>query len=422
MANRVYPVTVDPGIPRLPAVPEGWSTRRLGDVLEVVKRPIELVDDQEYTLVIAKRGRGGIVSRGTRLGKQIRTKTQFEVRAGDFLISRRQIVHGACGLVPPELDGAVVSNEYTILRPKADLIVSFLELLASTPYLQRTFYHSSVGIVVEKMVFREQEWLRYPVHLPPVTEQQAIAGTAAECRRAVQVADRLMELSSRRKGRVMHYLLEERHSRDRSGNSSYGAFARLAEVADVRFSGVDKHCAEGETPVRLCNYLDVLRNPRIRRGLFLSGATATHSEIQRFGLRRGDIVLTKDSETAEDIALVARVEDDFDNVVLGYHLALIRPDLARVDPRFLYWELQSPRMRRHFVRHAVGAVRSALSLDSVRRAEIWLPKLADQVIIADVLDLLEAEGGLLERLRAGLDRQRRGVAELLLTGKVRVPA
>src|SRR6266705_4386988 len=198
-SNRVSLPTFDPGIPRLGPCPPSWSTVRLGDVVEVVERPIKMIDENEYTLIVARRARGGIVSRGKRLGRLIRTKSQFEIKVGDFLISRRQIVHGACGVVPPELDGATVSNEYTVLQPSNQLLVGFLNLLAYTPYLQRTFYHSSVGVHVEKMVFRDREWLRYSICLPPVAEQEAILSIVDLWRRAVQWADRLAALSCRRK-------------------------------------------------------------------------------------------------------------------------------------------------------------------------------------------------------------------------------
>src|SRR6266540_110315 len=132
MPERRTMNSYDPGIPRLSPCPPGWSQARFSDLVEIIERSVALVPDQEYTLVVAKRARGGIVIRGKRLGREIRTKAQYEIRVGDFLISRRQIVHGACGVVPPELDGAIVSSEYTVLRPNKRLLVPFLDLLAST--------------------------------------------------------------------------------------------------------------------------------------------------------------------------------------------------------------------------------------------------------------------------------------------------
>ena len=108
-----YPPSIQAGIPRLGVTPKGWTRFSLGDLLRRVERPAKLIDTERYQLVTAKRNRGGIVARETLRGDQIRTKTQFYVETGDFLISNRQISHGACGIVPAGLNRAVVSNEYT---------------------------------------------------------------------------------------------------------------------------------------------------------------------------------------------------------------------------------------------------------------------------------------------------------------------
>ena len=146
-----------------------------GEVVDVVERPIRLEPRTKYQLVTARRSRGGIVRRSELLGQDILTKTQFQVRAGDFLISRRQIIHGACGVVPADLDGAVVSNEYSSLRTRSSLSMEFLRQYAHTPYFQRTCFHSSHGVDVEKMVFKIDDWLKWPVDIPPPEEQQRIA-------------------------------------------------------------------------------------------------------------------------------------------------------------------------------------------------------------------------------------------------------
>jgi type I restriction enzyme, S subunit len=173
--TRLYPPSVDPGFPELTPTPEGWTRATFGDILDVVERPTKLRPDVTYRLLTAKRSRGGIALRGELLGREILTKTQFEAKAGDFLISRRQIIHGACGVVPEELDGAVVSNEYSTLRTRPTLSMDFLRHYAHAPYFQRTCFHSSHGVDVEKMIFKIDEWLARDVDIPPLPEQRKIA-------------------------------------------------------------------------------------------------------------------------------------------------------------------------------------------------------------------------------------------------------
>jgi type I restriction enzyme, S subunit len=118
---------------------------------------------------------------------------------------------------------------------------------------------------------------------------------------------------------------------------------RLDAAADVLFSNVDKHTTDGETPVLLCNYVDVYKNDRITRGIDFMEASAEEREIRKFQIRRGDVLATKDSEESDDIAIAAFVTEDLPGVLCGYHLALIRPRLVTVDGAFLGWLLLQKR-------------------------------------------------------------------------------
>lgn len=197
--GSAYPPSINAGIPKLGKLPAGWSRIRMKDMLDVIERPVKLVDSKSYQLVTAKRSRGGIVSRGTLRGDEIRVKQQFEVRSGDFILSNRQIAHGGCGIVPPELDGAVVSGEYTVLRPKPMLDLRFLHYLSHSAYFQQICFHSGVGVHVEKLVFRLQDWLNWQIDVPPLGEQQRIAAVLAEFDNAIEASQYLITAKQRKK-------------------------------------------------------------------------------------------------------------------------------------------------------------------------------------------------------------------------------
>ncbi len=100
---------------------------------------------------------------------------------------------------------------------------------------------------------------------------------------------------------------------------------RLRTVAEMRVSNVDKHADENEIPVRLCNYVDVYKNKRISQDMTFMKATASCEEIERFRLHTDDVLITKDSETWDDIGVPALVTEPADDLISGYHLALLRP-------------------------------------------------------------------------------------------------
>jgi restriction modification system, specificity subunit len=151
-----------------------WEEKKIGDVLTEVCRSISLEDDKKYQLVTVKRRNEGVVSRGYLFGKDILVKNYRQLKAGDYLISKRQIIHGANGLVPSELDNAIVSNEYLVAISNDDLSTEFLALLSRTPEMYRKFLLSSYGVDIEKMVFNVEDWKTRSINLPTKPEQTAL--------------------------------------------------------------------------------------------------------------------------------------------------------------------------------------------------------------------------------------------------------
>jgi type I restriction enzyme S subunit len=151
-------------------------------------------------------------------------------------------------------------------------------------------------------------------------------------------------------------------------------------------SNVDKHSLEDEIPVRLCNYTDVYKNDRVSLDLELMSATATEDEIEKFRLEVGDVVITKDSESWDDIGIPAYVEASADDFVCGYHLAFIRPNSNLLDGRFLFRCIQSRPVALQLELEATGVTRYGLPKRAIGNALIPLPSLETQRLIADYLD------------------------------------
>jgi type I restriction enzyme S subunit len=186
----------------------------------------------------------------------------------------------------------------------------------------------------------------------------------------------------------------------------------LKRVADVRFSSVDKKTIDGQIPVRLCNYTDVYYHERISDDVPFMDASATKEQLESFELHAGDVLLTKDSETPDDIGASARVVRDLPGVLCGYHLALIRPRAGRIDPRFLRWALSATVSRQQLEVAAAGITRFGLRYDAVAGMAIPTPALAEQRAIADYLDAETARiDGLVQAYQAlGRELQDKRVA------------
>lgn len=160
---------------------------------------------------------------------------------------------------------------------------------------------------------------------------------------------------------------------------------RLDQVASAWTSNVDKHSVEGQPRVRLCNYTDVYKNDTIVEGMDFMVATATPEQQVRFRLRRGDTVITKDSETADDIGVPAYIAFEADDLVCGYHLAIVRPG-ERIDPRFLYWVMTSRPTRSQWAVTAAGVTRVGIRTTDLTKLAVPVAPLEAQRAIAEFLD------------------------------------
>ncbi len=161
---------------------------------------------------------------------------------------------------------------------------------------------------------------------------------------------------------------------------------KLRHLAGLRFSNVDKHTKPGEVPVRLCNYTDVYYQSEITEQLDFMWATATRDEIERFGLRAGDVLATKDSETPDDIAVPAYVPADLPGVVCGYHLAQLRPRAEVLNSKYLYYAFCTHGIRDQFFVAANGVTRFGLSKDAFKDVVFPVPPRPEQDAIIVFLD------------------------------------
>lgn len=160
----------------------------------------------------------------------------------------------------------------------------------------------------------------------------------------------------------------------------------LRSVADYVVSNVDKVPVDGEQQVQLCNYSDVYNNEFIDLRLEFMSSTATTDEISKFRLAVGDVIITKDSESWDDIGVPALVREAAADLVCGYHLALIRPRPAKVLGRFLLRCLQAKPLRLQLELAANGVTRYGLPKSDIGAMRLPIPPLGAQRAIADALD------------------------------------
>ena len=167
---------------------------------------------------------------------------------------------------------------------------------------------------------------------------------------------------------------------------------KLGDIAEILISSIDKKSKEGESPVRLCNFVDVYHNWAITADMVSNFMEATTSEknIDRFSLKKGYVAFTKDSETRDDIGVPTYIAEDLDNTVLGYHCALVKPDENIILGKYLNAFLHSDYIKRYFELNATGSgMRYTLSVDTLYNIPILAPSLDIQKRIGELFSNID---------------------------------
>ena len=181
---------------------------------------------------------------------------------------------------------------------------------------------------------------------------------------------------------------------------------KLGDIATVEISGVDKKITDGEKEIRLCNFVDVYYNWAItiaQHDSFML-ATARPNEISKFQLKKGQVALTKDSETRDDIGISTYIADDFEDVILGYHCALISPNKDILDGRYLNALLHTNYAKKYFACNASGSgQRYALSVEALNSFPVPIIPLHEQKQIGEIFSALDKKIELNRQINQNLE-------------------
>ena len=257
-----------------------------------------------------------------------------------------------------------------------------------------------------------------PLPIPPVSEQRKIAEILGTWDRAIEVSEALLVNARAQKRALMQSLFTGKRRFPEFEGQGWKE-VRLGDVAVIIVSNVDKKTDPSEEAVRLCNYTDVYKREFIDPSQVFMHATASTAQIRRFRLEASDVVITKDSETASDIAMPTFVRESADDLICGYHLAIIRSG-SLLNGHFLKYWFELPETRYYFGSRANGAIRFGLTIDGITGAIMGLPPLAEQLKIAKVIYGVETQIEVLAGKTQKLRTEKRALMQKLLTGKKRV--
>jgi type I restriction enzyme, S subunit len=199
---------------------------------------------------------------------------------------------------------------------------------------------------------------------------------------------------------------------------------KLKFVANFNNSTVDRHVHDDEIPVSISHYPQVYHNETISLKTKLSEGTCSQNEFENFRLKKDDVLITKDSEAADDIGVPVYILDDFSDAVCGYHIAQLSTDKNQLFGGFLFRFIQSSNVNGYFETKANGVTRYGLDKDSISNLIIPLPP---KLVQEQIYDFLQNKTTQLDELIAKsktqitlLEEKKQALITAAVTGKIDV--
>jgi type I restriction enzyme S subunit len=283
--------------------------------------------------------------------------------------------------------------------------------------------------------FRRGELETTFLPFPPLGEQQKITEILSTVDEAIQKTDEITAKGERLKKALMNELLAGRiRVREENGRLSFyretelqeteiGEMPRdwkvkkLGEITTEMYYGLTAKAVEQGTGLRMLRTTDIKDYKVDWSSLPYCEITDYRNyNLRKYLLRKNDIIISR-AGTAGVSVLVDR---DFDDIIFGSYLIKVRLNEAFVHPKFIHNYMQSDLYWKQILPRQAGSTLKNISIPILKSIIIPLPSTNEQVKIAEILSTIDRA---IESYREGitrLERLKRGLMDLLLTGKVRV--
>lgn len=345
--------------------------------------------------------------------------SSYRMAPGELVFARTGASVGKCYLYDPR-DGELIFAGFLInVAPDPALLnPKFLSLIAQTreywDWIARTSVRSGQPGV------NGREYAAFPVPLPDITVQNAIAAAMTDVDSLTTQLERLLAKKQAIMQGVMQQLLTGhtrlpgfddvwRQIRLRDAGATYGGL-----------TGKDKNDF-GDGSASFVPFMEVMASARLSAPR-LERVRVRVGERQN-QVQRGDVLFNGSSETPDEVALAAVVDFDpspttyLNSFCFGYRLK----DARLVDPTYLAYFFRSGGGRELVASLAQGAIRYNIAKTAMIELRPLLPPINEQRAIVCVIRDAETEIDALMVRLAKIRAIKQGMMQELLTGRARLP-
>jgi len=257
----------------------------------------------------------------------------------------------------------------------------------------------------------------FPIIEMALAEQQRISVILSTLDTAIAKEQQLIDALQIRHRALMQQLFSKRKRlKGFKGQWTETKLGSLGESYNGLTGKSKEHFGYGKPFV---TYLNVFTNSKMDPNQI--GYVEINEDESQNTIQYGDFLFTVSSETPEEVGMTSVVLDKVSNVYLNSFCFGFRlKDFQTLLPEFGRYYFRNNETRKGIVLLAQGSTRFNISKDGIRNLILKLPPVPEQTAIASVLNASEKEIQLHRRRLATLQQQKKGLMQVLLTGKVRV--
>jgi len=402
-------------------IPEDWDLIRLEELADVRDGTHESpkYTDSGVPLVTSKNIIGGKLDMTNISLISIKDAEMINQRSkvdkGDILISMIGTI--GASVIIDEVPNFCIKNVGLIKPYKSKFERLYLIQLLQSKFFQSYLVNQLDG-GIQKFIslFKLRNLL---ITLPSnKDEQQVISNYLADSDSQIQALEKLISKMRDIKQGTMQELLTGKTRLP--GFSGEWDVKPLGQIGEISGAGVDKKIVEGETPVRLVNYLDVYNRSFIYSNELDHHVTAPASKAIKCRVRKGDVFFTPTSEVRDDIAVTAIAMEDIPDGTYSYHVVRLRIQ----DDWDLNYRAYAFQTKAFLDQAAVlsdgSGTRYVISLPNFRKLKVLVPSKLEQQAIGQILSDMDAEIAALEQRLEKTKAIKQGMMQQLLTGRIRL--
>lgn len=426
--------------------------KRIRDILTRHKTPVTVQDDVIYKQVTIRTHYKGVVLRGTKMGAEIGTKNQWRVSPGQFILSRIDARNGAFGIIPKELEGAIVTNDFLAFDINEDEVErEFFNVFLQSPVFLDACIKASRGNTNRKRI-EEDFFLAFELNLPPLSQQCHLIAKINKARSSIAIANREITrqetLLAKLKQAILQEAVQGKLTADwRAANLDVEPASQLLhhiQAEKVRLIAEKKIRKEKSLPPitpeeapfeipkgwawcrlggitihSLGKMLDKGKNRGTMRPYLrnlnvqwfkvnvddLKEMPFEDDELEKYTVEPGDIVICEGGYPGQ-----AAIWDGDEPIMFQKALHRVRFILHAFDSRLFVYYLKLADAAGFLQKHFTGAGIKHFTGQSLHRFTIPLPPLAEQAVIVERVEALMKTCRALE---AEIERARSHAAQLL---------